>query len=407
MAGLEASAVPAPHRRRHGSGFWAVAFAFLIVMAVATLPSPLYGLYRTRDHLSALTITVVFAIFAAGTIATLQRDSSITARIGRRGMMLGAVAMMMVAMGVLAAWKDLPGLLIGRLLTGVAVGLAAGPAITYLVELRLRADPNASVVRARTIGTSVNVGALGVGPLIAGCLAQWATWPLTLPYLVFVALGAVALVGLWATSETGAPASRAATENQPAGSRRPVRLPVPAAAATLAGFSANGLFAGLSGLFLAATFHRPSLALAGASLFLLFSCGVASQLATARLQASRVLALGTISMLAGLVLLVVSVRLSTPSLALFLIGGALIGAGSGAVFKGTTGIVLEASPPESRVAMTSALLIALYVGLSVPVIGAGVALSLGASAPNTVLGFAILVGLGVAVSGWALLGRRP
>ncbi len=60
----------------------------------------------------------------------------------------------------------------------------------------------------------------------------------------------------------------------------------------------------------------------------------------------------------------------------------------------------------SRVAMTSDLLIALYVGLAVPVIGAGVALSLGASAPNTVLGFAILVGLGVAASGWALLGRR-
>ena len=112
------------------------------------------------------------------------------------------------------------------------------------------------------------------------------------------------------------------------------------------------------------------------------------------LPASRVLALGMVSMLAGLVLLVISVRLSTPSLALFLIAGALIGAGSGAVFKGTTGIVLEASPPESRVAMTSDLLIALYVGLSVPVIGAGVALDLGASAPNTVLGFAILVGLG-------------
>ena len=55
--------------------------------------------------------------------------------------------------------------------------------------------------------------------------------------------------------------------------------------------------------------------------------------------------------------------------------------------------------------MTSALLIALYVGLAVPVIGAGIALSLGASAPDTVLGFAILVGLGVAASGWALLGR--
>jgi MFS family permease len=398
---VNASAEPAAQRRRPRSGFWAAAFAFLVVMAVATLPSPLYGLYRTRDHLSALAITVVFAIFAGSTIAVLQRDSSIVARIGRRGTMLGAVATMMVAVGVLAAWKDLPGLLIGRVITGVSVGLAAGTAITYLIELRLRAEPKASPVRARTIGTSVTVGALGVGPLIAGCLAQWVPLPLTVPYLVFIALGAIALIGLRAAPETGAPAPG----KKPAGSRRKVRLPVPAAAGTLAAFAANGLFAGLSGLFLATTLHHPSHALSGAALFLLFTCGVLAQLAT--LQASRVLALGTVSMLAGLVLLVVSVRLSTPNLAMFLIAGALIGAGSGAVFKGTTGIVLGASPPESRVAMTSDLLIALYVGLSVPVIGAGVALDLGASAPNTVLGFAVLVGLGVVVSGWALLRRRP
>jgi hypothetical protein len=77
------------------------------------------------------------------------------------------------------------------------------------------------------------------------------------------------------------------------------------------------------------------------------------------------------------------------------------------VFKGTTGIVLEESAPENRLAMTSDLLIALLIGLSVPVIGAGVALNQGASAPNTVLVFAILVGLGVSVSGWALVRRRP
>jgi hypothetical protein len=139
-------------------------------------------------------------------------------------------------------------------------------------------------------------------------------------------------------------------------------------------------------------------------LFLVFSAGVVSQLATSGWQASRVLAIGTLLMLVGLVLLVIAVRLSTPSLAMFLIGGALIGAGAGAVFKGTTGIVLEASAPEDRVAMTSALLIALFVGLSVPVVGAGIALNAGASAPDTVLGFAILVGLGVAAAG-ALLGH--
>ena len=162
-------ALAAAATRRYGPGFWAVAFAFLMVMAFATLPSPLYGLYRTRDHLSAFVITMVYAIFAAGTIITLLGERFIAARAGRRGAMLGGVATMMVAAGLLAAWKALPGLLIGRFLTGVAIGLAAGVAIPYLIELRLRADPNASAVRAKIIGTSVNVGALGVGPLPEWC----------------------------------------------------------------------------------------------------------------------------------------------------------------------------------------------------------------------------------------------
>jgi hypothetical protein len=309
---------------------------------------------------------------------------------------------MMAAARLLAAWKALPGLLIGRFITGVAVGLAAGTAIVYLIELRARANPGASPVRAQTIGTAVTVGALGLGPLIAGCLAEWAGSPLTLPYLLFVAFGAMALIGLAAAPETGIPAP--AAQGQASRSSRSVGVLVPGATATLAAFAANGLFAGLSGLFLATTLHHPSHALSGATLFLVFSSGVAAQLATDGLPASRVLALGTISMLAGLALLVTAVRLSTPSLALFLLSGGLIGAGAGAVFKGTTGLVLGATAPENRLAATSDLLIALYVGLSIPVIGAGVALDRGASPSDTVLGFAILVGLGVAGAG-ALLGH--
>jgi len=410
----DAQAAPAA-ATRHRSGFWAVAFALLVVMASGTLPSPLYGLYRIRDHLSSLTITVVYAVFAAGTIAALWSVPSLVARAGRRAVMLAAVATMMAAMGLLAAWKALPGLIIGRLITGVALGLAAGTAITYLIELRARADPSTSPIRARNIGTAVSVGGLGIGPLIAGVLAQWVKHPLTLPYLVFVALGAIALIGLATAPETGtrapagAPTGQSApSASRPSGSSRAIKVLVPGAAATLAAFSANGLFAGLSGLFLSTTLHHPSHALSGATLFLVFSSGVASQLATNRLPASRVFVIGTISMLAGLALLVTAVRLSTPSLALFLVGGALIGAGAGAVFKGTTGLVLEATAPEKRLTMTSDLLIALYIGLSIPVIGAGVALDRGASAPDTVLGFAIVVASGVAGAG-ALLGRalRP
>jgi MFS family permease len=381
-----------------------VAYALLIVMASATLSSPLYGLYRVRDHLSALTVTVIYAIFAGGTIAALLSVRFVVARAGRRGTMRWAVATMMAAAGLLAAWKTLPGLLVGRFITGVAVGLAAGTAFTYLIELRARANPPASPVRAQTIGSAVTVGGLGLGPLIGGCLAEWAKHPLTLPYLLFVALGALALIGLATAPETAAPDPSAASDRDTGGPTRSSRVLVPGAMAILAAFAANGLFAGLSGLFLATVLHHPSHALSGATLFLVFSSGVAAQLATTGLPASRVLVLGTGFMLIGLALLVTAVRLSTPSLVLFLLSGALIGAGAGAVFKGTIGLVLGATAPENRLAATSDLLIALYVGLSIPVIGAGVALDRGASPSNTVLGFAIAVGLGAAGAG-ALLGR--
>src|ERR1700689_5690704 len=104
MAHDSPHAAPAAQAGRHVSGFWIVAFAFLIVMSFATLPSPLYGLYRTRDPLSAFMITVVYAIFAGGTIVMLLAVRPIAARIGRRGVMVSAVVTMMVAAGLLAAW---------------------------------------------------------------------------------------------------------------------------------------------------------------------------------------------------------------------------------------------------------------------------------------------------------------
>jgi hypothetical protein len=83
------SALTVAETRRYRSGFWAVAFALLIVMASATLPSPLYGLYRIRDHLSTLMVTVIYAIFASGTIGALLSVPFIAPRVGRRGVMLG------------------------------------------------------------------------------------------------------------------------------------------------------------------------------------------------------------------------------------------------------------------------------------------------------------------------------
>ena len=123
-------------------------------MAFATLPSPLYGLYRERDGLSAFTITIVYAIWAAGTIAALIAVPFIAERIGRRGVMFAAVATMIVAAGVLAAWKALPGLLVGRLLTGWRSGWpparrsrTSSSSVSVRIRMRRRSSPRRSARR--------------------------------------------------------------------------------------------------------------------------------------------------------------------------------------------------------------------------------------------------------------------
>src|SRR3954453_16311367 len=53
------------------AGFAAAALALAVAMLGTTLPTPLYPLYQERYGFSELTITVIFAVYAAGVIAGL------------------------------------------------------------------------------------------------------------------------------------------------------------------------------------------------------------------------------------------------------------------------------------------------------------------------------------------------
>ena len=119
----------------------------------------------------------------------------------------------------------------------------------------------------------------------------------------------------------------------------------------------------------------------------------------------RVLALGIALMLLGLTLTVLAVWLPTPSLALLLIGGAVSGAGGGAVFKGAVGTVIEISPADTRAEALAGLFLAGYLGLSFPAVGAGIALQY-VSARDTLLAFAVIVGVGILATASRLLANE-
>ncbi|CAB4926986.1 unannotated protein [freshwater metagenome] len=395
------------HRRRHGRGFWSVAFAFLVVMAFSTVPSPLYGIYQERDGFSSFVITLIYAGYAVGVVGSLLLAGHLSDWHGRRRVLLPALAFSVLSALVFLVWRDLPGLFLARILNGVSVGVVAATATAYLAELHAVSRPDAGPRRSQLVATAVNLGGLGIGPLVSGTLAQWSGSPLGLPYVLFLVVLVLA-IGVVAV----APETRERPDPMP--DYRPQRVSVPAeargafaAAATGAflAFGVLGLFTGLVSVFLVGTLGHTSHALAGLTLFLMFGGGVVSQIGTSSWSAHRVLAAGTALMLAGLALTVLAVWLPTPSLAVFLLGGAVSGAGAGAVFKGTVATVVGLAPPETRAEALAGLFLAGYLGLSVPAVGAGVALQ-ELSARTTLTGFAVLVGGAIVLSAPRLL-RRP
>jgi MFS family permease len=183
-------------RRHHGVGFWAVAFTFLTLAAFTTVPSPLYALYQARDGLSEFEVTVIYAAYAIGVIGALFLAGHLSDWYGRRRLLIPAAGLTIVSAIVFLTWKSLPGLLIARVLAGVSIGLASSTATAYLAELHARHRPEASGTRAQLTATTVNMGGLGVGALVAGLLAQWVGDPLTAPYVVFLFAATLAVVAV-------------------------------------------------------------------------------------------------------------------------------------------------------------------------------------------------------------------
>src|SRR5689334_23948471 len=135
--------------RRHRRAFWIVAFAFLAVMAFSAVPSPLYGLYRVRDHFSLFMITVVYAVYAVGVLGSLLLAGHLSDWYGRRRLLLPALGLAVVSAIVFLIWKSLPGLLVGRLLNGIAIGIVVSTATAYLSELHAVGRPDSAVQRAQ------------------------------------------------------------------------------------------------------------------------------------------------------------------------------------------------------------------------------------------------------------------
>jgi MFS family permease len=377
---------------RHNAAFWIVGYTFAVTMAFSAVPAPLYVLYQARDHFSTFMITVIFAAYAAGVVASLFLAGHLSDWVGRRRMMLIAVAIS-IASGVLfLVWPATAGLIVARVISGVSIGMLTATATAYLSELHATARPDAGRTRSEIVATAANLGGIGLGPLLAGLLAQYAGHALVLPYLVSEALMLAGAIALTVAPET---ASILRTEQRPA--YRPQRVSVPdadrplffaVAAAGGAVFALFGLFTSVTPSLLADLLHNDSHAVAGVVAFAVFGAAALAQIVFGRASRRYQVGIGLAAVLAGLALVTASVWV--PSFWLLLVGGIVAGGGAGAAFRGLVATVISITPAEVRGEGLAGLFLGSYVGLAVPVVGVGVA-TLWVSMPVAVLGLAAVL----------------
>lgn len=373
------------------TGFVAAATAFAVTMLGTTLPTPLYPLYQHSLHFGELTVTVVFAAYAVGVLLALSLFGGLSDRIGRRPVLLTALALSALSALCFLLEGGLAALFVGRVLSGLSAGLFTGTGTATLLDLA--GDDPAARSRASLVATCVNVGGLGAGPLLAGFVSTAFGAPLRVVYVVDLVAVSLAAVAFFRLPETVTVTGRRTRSTW----LQPVRLAlprevagvfVPAGIAGFAGFVILGLFTSVSPAALAGIYGVHNRIAVGAVVLAVFTASAVGQLSTSRAPAGRALLIGCLVLALGMVVFVVGLRI--PSLSTLLIGGVIAGVGQGLSFRAGMLAVNATTPPAERGAVTSLFFIVLYVGISLPVIAVGFgARADGIRSAGTVAGIAV------------------
>lgn len=382
-------------------GYLAAAGVFAVGMTGTTLPTPLYGLYRLQIGFSELIVTVVFAVYAIGVIAALLLVGGFSDVLGRRPVLLCALGLAALSAVCFLLEGGLPLLFTGRVLSGFSAGLLSGTGTAAVLELA----PAGRGARAGFAATAANMGGLGLGPLVAGTLAQYAPWPLQLPFLTHLALLAAAVAVTSLLPET-VHRSGARPPLRPQGMVVPAEVRgvfAPCALAAFAGFSLLGLFTAVAPAFLTQTLGVHNLAVSGAVVFCVFCASACGQLLMGPVGTRNALPVGCLVLVAGL--LAVGSSLLLASLPVLLAGAVTGGIGQGLAFRAGLTVVSTLAPDTHRGATISAFFVVAYAGISVPVIGIG-ALAVALGLRNAGLVFAGCVTLLAATAG-GYLWRHP
>lgn len=351
---------------RSGKGFIGAAYAFLVGMIGTTLPTPLYPIYGDAFGLSALMITIIYAVYAIGVIGGLLVFGNLSDRIGRRYILIPGIILSAVSAMVFLFADGITPLFIGRVLSGLSAGLFTSTATTTLVDL----TPSHKQGKASMIASGVNMLGLGLGPLLAGVLAQYLSYPMRLVFVVDFVILIPAFFAIWFMPEPVKWKGKFRLKVQKLSVPLEVRPTfIRAVIPVFAGFSMLGLFTAVSPTFLQEVLHMDNKAVLGVIVFSVFCASAVGQLLFTNTSNRVVLTLGSAILMLGVVS--VGIALQSRSLIILLIGAIVSGIGQAFSFRAGLASVNAKTTSEKRGEVTSSFFTIAYIALSIPVVGVG------------------------------------
>lgn len=355
-----ASNPPAPGKRWR---FLAAGYTYLVLLAGTNVPTPLYAGYEREFGFSPLVVTLVFAVYVAALVPSLLVAGPLSDAIGRRRVLIPAVALAMAGSVLFAVASGTAWLFAARLVQGIALGTASGAVTAAMAEL----EPAGDRSRAAMVAAVTAVAGVGSGPLLGALLAQYGPAPDVLPYLVEIALLVPAGLAIAAMPE---PVTRSRW--------RPRRPQVPAAIraafirsgiTSFLAWAVTALFLTLIPSYVATLTGSGNLLAGGAVVALMLGCSAVAQRIAHGRQPAPLQMTGLGLLTASLALLIAAGTVH--SLGVLLGATVLAGVGQGFGFLGAMTEINRIAPPDRRADVLSSFYVVTYLGTGLPVIGVG------------------------------------
>ncbi|AGL14166.1 MFS transporter [Actinoplanes sp. N902-109] len=356
-------------RLSHPVAFAAIAAIFIAFTAASSAPSPLYVVYQQLWGFSAVTLTVVFAVYVVGLVGALLVLGALSDHIGRRPVLAAAIGLEVVALVAFLNAGDVSMLLVARFLQGIATGAAMTTLGATLVDL----NPPHAPGRAGLLNSIVPPSGLALGSLGAGALVQYAPGPTHLIWAILLAGMVVAGAIVLLLPETSAKRPGGVASLLP-------KLGVPARLRTdlfalipilVASWALGGLYMSLGPSVAVGVFHLGSHLIGGLVVSLLCGTGALTAFALRTRPTPRVLAIAGALLTVGTA--VTLIGMEAGSVLVAAIGTVVAGMGFGASSLASFGTLALLAAPAERGELFAVALTVSYVAFSVPAVVAGLA----------------------------------